>query len=108
MALILHAAMDGSELLPWVEADAEEKGRGRHLRRKRPTATVKAAEHPRFGTDMADPGRVLRRVEEIPSWRGDRTLRDSLEPTYKPAGPLRAGVGLRSKVSPPTPDTARS
>jgi hypothetical protein len=32
-----------------------------------------------------DPGLVLRRVGEIPSWRGDRMLRDSLEPVYEAA-----------------------
>ena len=43
--LILHAAAFYGQLLPWVEADAQEKERARHLRGKRPTITVKAPEH---------------------------------------------------------------
>lgn len=49
MALILHAAIYGGELLPWVEADATEKEGGLRLRRKRPTVAVKAPEHPYNG-----------------------------------------------------------
>jgi hypothetical protein len=45
----LHAALYNGDLLPWVEADAAEKERGQRLRRKRPTVSVKAPEHPYNG-----------------------------------------------------------
>ena len=50
--LILHLALQGGfygVLRPWVEADAAEKERAKHLRCKRPTVPVTVTEHPHNG-----------------------------------------------------------